>query len=286
MKRTCFSANFELASEKVEGPVTTLTLLGIEIDTVAGELRMAKDRIDDIYHLLCTFGSARSASKKDFQSLIGKLNFVCIVVHPGRTFLRRLIDFSTSLPESGSEVFLMSLQVKSDIAWWVSFLRGWNGVSLLRYLGWQPSPSMELYTDACASGFGGYFQGRWLYGSFSDVEVLSGNIAWKELFALCIAVSTWSSHLQGRSILVHSDNVAVVAMIASGTSRPAPNMALLRSLFFICADNDINISAEHVPGVQNVYADLLSRGAVSRFRQIAHNAEPLPTPYKPVNFVF
>jgi hypothetical protein len=286
MQQTCSRANFELAREKVEGPTTKLTLLGIEIDTAAGELRMAKDRVDDIYHLMCVFNAASAASKKDVQSLTGKLNFVCIVVRPGRTFLRRLIDFAASLPDRNPGVFPLPAAVKADIAWWVSFIRGWNGVSLLRYLGWQPAPSLELYTDAAADGFGAYFQGKWLHGKFTDVEVLSGNIAWKELFALCVAVNTWAEHLAGKGILIHSDNTAVVAMIASGTSKHSPNMAILRSLFYICASNDFDVAAQHVPGVENVYADLLSRGAVSRFREVAINADEHPTAYKPVPYVF
>ena len=37
----------------------------------------------------------KKCSKQEFLSLIGKLSFICKVVHPGRIFLRRLIDLST-----------------------------------------------------------------------------------------------------------------------------------------------------------------------------------------------
>lgn len=62
--------------------------------------------------------------------------------------------------------------------------------------------SLELYTDACASGFGAYFSGNWLYGLFADHDIPnSRSITFKELYVIAAAVHTWSDSLACPNIL-------------------------------------------------------------------------------------
>ena len=37
-----------VAPEKTEGPITAITFLGVEIDSVAGQLRLPKDKLTDL----------------------------------------------------------------------------------------------------------------------------------------------------------------------------------------------------------------------------------------------
>jgi hypothetical protein len=41
----------------------------------------------------------RNVTLRELQSLIGLLSFVCCVVQPGRTFLRRLIDHTKGIQQ-------------------------------------------------------------------------------------------------------------------------------------------------------------------------------------------
>ena len=62
------------------------------------------------------------------------------------------------------------------------------------------------------------------------------SIAFKELYAIAIAVHTWSSELASRNILFHCDNSAVVHALCNGTSRCRHIMTLLRFIIFhMCA---------------------------------------------------
>ena len=50
-------------------------------------------------------------------------------------------------------------------------------------------------------------------------------------------------------------------------------MRILRALFFFSARHHIRLSFQHIPGVDNLYADLLSRLQVRRFRELSPAAD-------------
>ena len=85
-----------VAPEKLEGPSTRLTYLGIEIDTIEQTIRLPADKLTDFKVLLSLFSTRHSCSKRELLQLIGKLSFAAKVVKPGRLFLRFLIDLSTT----------------------------------------------------------------------------------------------------------------------------------------------------------------------------------------------
>ena len=90
MKSTCKGLPVE--EEKCEGPATCLTFLGIEIDTVALELRLPSDKLYKLRRQLKDWRGRKVCTKRELLSLIGVLSHACKVVRAGRTFLRRLID--------------------------------------------------------------------------------------------------------------------------------------------------------------------------------------------------
>ena len=77
-----------VAQEKVEGPLMTITFLGIEIDTVAMQLHLLANKLAELCNLVKQWMQRKSCFKKDLQSLAGKLQHACKVVRLGRTFLR------------------------------------------------------------------------------------------------------------------------------------------------------------------------------------------------------
>lgn len=82
--------------EKLEGPLTTMVFLGILFDTVAMQIRLEDTRLVTIHAELDAWGMRSEASREELQSLIGSLAFAAKVVAPGRTFLRRMIDHTSS----------------------------------------------------------------------------------------------------------------------------------------------------------------------------------------------
>ncbi|CAC5394900.1 unnamed protein product [Mytilus coruscus] len=82
---------FLISWSKVVGPCQKITFLGIEIDSTLMELRLPNDKLSKLKQDLAEFLQRQRASKKQLQSLAGKLNWASAVVHGGRVFLRRII---------------------------------------------------------------------------------------------------------------------------------------------------------------------------------------------------
>ena len=166
------------------GPSTCTTILGIEVDSVAGELRLSMDKLSALQDLISRWRQYTSTTtKRDLQSLIGHLSFAAKVVPAGRIFIRRLIYLSITAPDPSSMIHL-SQEANADIAWWQDFLPLWNGKALIRNPYWSRSPDMELYTDASGLGFGGYFAGQWFHGCWSHEQNQGAYAAiiWRKTF--------------------------------------------------------------------------------------------------------
>ena len=93
-----------------------------------------------------------------------------------------------------------------------------------------------------------------------------------------VACAIWGPYWQHRQVLVLSDNMAVVHVINSQSSKERTILHLLRCLHFICAGYDITLKADHIVGVHNLAADALSRNLMQVFRSAVPAANPQPTP--------
>ena len=122
MHFTCEMAGTPVEEEKSEGPATTLPFLGIEIDSVAMELRLPADKLAQLKLVLSQWHGKKACLKRDLLSIIGSLSHASKVVKSGRAFTRRLIDLSKSVKRSHHHVRL-SREARSDIEWWYPDLR-------------------------------------------------------------------------------------------------------------------------------------------------------------------
>ena len=273
----CHRLGYPIALNKLEGPTTTITFLGILLDTVKMELRLPSDKLEALQKLLLEWqNTKRKVTKRELLSLIGKLSFAAKVIPAGRIFLRRLIDLSTSVRKLHHRIRLPA-SARADIQWWQDFLPGWNGVSLMLQSDWVKAADIKLFADASGTlGFGAYFEGAWISGTWSKAQ-LSKSIQWKELFAIVAAAATWGHLWQTKKILFYSDNQAIVQVWQSRRPKNATLTQLCRSLFFLAAKNNFDLFMKHLPGVTNQIADSLSRQQVHRFRQLAPEADPEAT---------
>ena len=264
-----------LATEKLEVPVTTLTFLGITLDTVKMEARLPDDKLQELRALLDTLSATRRTSAAKLDSFLGKLAFAASVVLPGRTFTRRLWDTAKRFHKVPRH-YSVTLDNESfqDIKWWKLLLDSWNGKCLFLYQNEIAATERGLVRDASGSiGWGAYFAslGRWLQGRWSAEEATQ-SIQYKELFAVLAACFTWGHHWPRHRIRFHCDNSAVVACLASGTCKSPPVMSLLRRLFLVCAKYNFTVAAQHLPGSSNTIADALSRFRLQEFRRLAPEA--------------
>lgn len=85
----CDKSGIPIKSEKTVLSTTVLTIYGIKIDSMALICRLPDLRLIKTCECLRLAKRKRTLTLKELQSLIGFLNFACLIVVPGRTFLRR-----------------------------------------------------------------------------------------------------------------------------------------------------------------------------------------------------
>ena len=281
----CQAVQAPVKPEKVLGPSTTLPILGILLDTIAGEARLPADKLSDLQQELHTFHTLaithHTCTKRQLLSLIGKLAFACKVIPAGRIFLRRLLDTAHSVDQLEHNIHVDN-EALQDILWWQRFSSSWNGKSIFLEPNWTPAHSLHLYTDASSKvGFGAYWNGAWFSHNWPE-HMQSKSIDWKELYAIVMACEVWGEKWSSKRILFHCDNQAIVQVWQSGLSRSTD---LVRALFFVAARHNFHVLICHIPGIDNSIADALSRMQLKRFRSLAPTADDNPTP-TPVSLTF
>ena len=217
-------------------------------------------------------GGRRTFTKRELLSLIGKLAFACKVVPPGRLFLRRLIDLSTTATHLHHHVAL-NKAARADLAWWTHFLPTWPGSSLFLQSQWTLAPDMQLFTDASNLGYGAYWAGRWFNQTWSPEQV-TFTIPWRELYVILVACSTWGHLWPRKRILFYCDNAAVVEIWGKGSCKNVQLMTLVRNLFLMAARGNYHVAISHIPGIHNCIADHLSRFSMQAFWLAVPAASP------------
>ncbi len=69
-----------------------MDVLGIEVDTIAWELRVSEKKLHALTTNLELWAQKSVASKRDIASIHGRLSFVAQVSKLGRIFLRRMVE--------------------------------------------------------------------------------------------------------------------------------------------------------------------------------------------------
>ena len=245
-----------LAPDKVIGPSTTITYLGIEIDTGSRSIRLPAEKFHDLQVTLNGWLDKRKCTKRELLPLIGSLSFACKVVKPGRIFFRRLIDLSMTVTSLNHHITLNS-EARADISWWLDFLPSWNGREFFQA---EPitSYSIKLFTDASLLGFGAVFD---------------FHINFLELFAIVACVFTRGDDWKNQQILFYTDNQVIAHIWKTGTSTNKDIMRLVRPLFLFSARHNINMLMVHIAGTSNILADCLSRLQVDRFTHPLSNEQ-------------
>ncbi len=88
-----------VASRKTEGPSTTLTFLGLELDTLSLTVQLPSVKLERLRREIRRWECMKSFSKRELLSIIGQLQHACCAIKAGRSFLRRMIDLSKCVRE-------------------------------------------------------------------------------------------------------------------------------------------------------------------------------------------
>ena len=200
----CEELGFPVAPEKTEGPTTSLTFLGIEIDTVEQQLRLPKDKQERMLAAVAQWMNQAacptprgSGKKRELLSLIGLLSHAAWVVRPGRAFLHSLFAAAGTVSNLDHWVHL-NRTAPADLSWWYVFLRVWNGRSIMP----PANPPFVIRSDASGSwGCGAVYRDLWFQLQW-PTSWQAVSIALKELVPIIVAVILWGPHWAGSAFAV------------------------------------------------------------------------------------
>lgn len=267
---------FAVAWPKCSSPSTKCVFLGVLIDSVNMTMSLPSEKLDLLSRELVFFHGRDRATVKQLRRLCGILAYASRVIRGGRTFSRRVIDMLKDLSPDTKRVRI-SHQFHMDLLWWSRWASTFNGYASMIAHNYGHGPSIN--TDASGKGYGllcgkdwcaGFFDSSmrpdWTYTFGQDhlhwLNLNTGgslSINVLELLPIWLACVLWSKHWRGYQVICWTDNTQVVSAINKGSSTSAISMSLLRHIFWYSVSYDFHLVARHIPGIENISADFLSR---------------------------
>jgi hypothetical protein len=132
--------------------ISGFDFLGVLFDSHTMTLQVAEKRLKDIKDIVSSWLNRDTASLKDIQRLLGKLNFVGACVRSSHGFINRILNWLKECNDSQIDAFQIPFEVKKDLLWWSKFLPIYNGISF-DYGEW-----LQVFSsDSCLTCCGGIY---------------------------------------------------------------------------------------------------------------------------------
>ena len=129
-----------LAIDKCTPPFQSLVWLGFNINTINMTLTLPEKKMVEILLECAKWKSKSKTSRKQLQSLAGKLNHLAKCIKPAVRFSNRVLAAIRAAPPVGCHTFNLL-----DLEWFQKFASTYNGVQLL------PSAPRKDWTLECDS---------------------------------------------------------------------------------------------------------------------------------------
>ena len=147
-RRTVFDATFGERSLNIEQqPTTCMTYLGVQFDSVMMMMSVPPEKVTEIKAEIGLWVRKTTITRRDLQSLLGKLFWIGKVVMHSRPFMGRLLaQLRTMSNLKDSKKVRLNEESRKDILWWQRYLDTFNGISMI--VNEEPIPlSMEQLLD-------------------------------------------------------------------------------------------------------------------------------------------
>ena len=279
----CEELNVPIAEDKTIWPCTSLVYLGYQLNTKTFEIQMPYEKQQQILCLIEETLRHKRISLKQMQSLTGSLAFCAKAMPSARAFIRRMYAAMSSVNKPHHRIRLTNA-IKEDLNMWQKFLKDFNGISYMLDSEFVSSASLKLETDSAGGanlGCGVYFNGQWCFlpwpEKWADTDILR-DITYLEMIPIALAVYLWKHNFKGKRLQFSIDNMSVVSIINKKTSSSERVMVLVREIVKLSLMHDFHINGTHVLSIENGKADSISRKQWDRFKCLAPEADPQPTP--------
>ena len=113
-----------LNEQKAQAPCEKMDIMGITVDVTTSSLYIPASELNDIITACEETAKRTTITKRELQSLLGKLLYISRVIRPARAFLNRMLDTLQTTGE-GQHIRVAG-GFKSDLDWFTAFSQGFN----------------------------------------------------------------------------------------------------------------------------------------------------------------
>lgn len=237
--------------------------LGFQFNTSTMTIELPQQKLKKIISRIRQVKkSTTTFSCRWIASLIGKMTAVIPAIDEALLHLRFLQrDLARSLHiqhqnwEGPCHLTRRSLE---DLEWWEEFSGTNNGLPIHKE-DFSSPPAVDIYVDASDSGYGISSVETETYGFWTQAEKAT-SINVRELQTVLIALQLHAEKYQNNPIRIFSDNTTAIkyVMKAGGTASPTLQDLALK-IHTILNQFKIRLQCVHIPGINNIRADQLSR---------------------------
>ena len=201
------TVNYE---KSVKDPSTRLEFIGYIVDTLGPDnepwlfissQKILKLKKDIRWSIDKEFIQARLLAK-----IAGQAFSMSKAILPGKLKLCSLYA-ALQTKHGWSDFISIDADAKDDLLWWLGAIDHWNGSPLT-----PRAAQLQIWTDASNSGWGAVCENSEASGSW-DRDTICKHINLKELLAVHLALRSFSSKIQNKTVQVLTDNATTVAYI-------------------------------------------------------------------------
>ena len=145
---------FDISEKKVVTPATKVTCLGVEINSENFTVSITEEKIQDILNICNMWSDKTHCTKRELQSLLGKLLYITKCVKSSCFFLNRMLELLRSSHKQ--DKIILTQDFKQDLNLFKEFVPKFNGTAFFVHN--QIHHEIEL--DACLQGIGARWGNR------------------------------------------------------------------------------------------------------------------------------
>jgi hypothetical protein len=251
-----------------------LTIIGLHVDIRLGTITLFRESVQALLDGITSFLNGPhhpGPTLREWQRLTGHINWLLNVLPWGRPAVTEMYRKMGDKKLSAKGIPL-NAQVRRDLLWLVDVIPRAIGVRLFLDGDWNDNVAdMVFYTDASLRIALSYvFAGN---GYFYPLQLADNpeaiDIFFLEEMAIVSAIFHAASlPVPPKRVLIFSDSLDSVEVFNSLHTRRSMHNAPLLATATIVMQSGVDIRVRHVPGKENLRADLLSRALLDDYKRL------------------
>lgn len=259
----------ELAEEKSVKPTTEIEWLGFLVNSQEMTVTIPPKKLNDILIECQEWLQRPLATRKQIQSLAGKLSHISQVITQGRRFMGRILASLGSSPPTG--LHPISHDFRADVKWFLQCAVGANCLRLIN----PTLPLIEIECDASKTGAGAFSPTTKMYYTTKHSPIITSSFHIHQLEALNAIMAVKSlipPNTPPSKVIIKTDNSPSMFALNSGKTKDSVLSKCAREIYLFSAMFQHEVELLHAPGATLLLSDALSRlGTHPSFDTIANN---------------